>query len=93
MSRKLQKQIERKLEKLHELLDKIGEAQIIDPTDSETWDSDTLANLVENLKETLAILEDKENARQLDPYGEPITGEIGLCSLVDEYHSEEEADD
>jgi hypothetical protein len=46
--------------------------------------------LVENLKEILKLLEDKENTCQLDPYGEPITGEIGLCSLVDEYHSEEE---
>ena len=75
---------------LQELLDKIDEARAISPDEPETWDSDTLANLVENCKEALALLEDKENARQLDPYGEPITWTSGLCSLVDEYHSQED---
>ena len=91
MKKKLAQKITNQLETLQELLNQIAEAQAIEPTDPDTWDADTLYNLVENLKETLVLLEDKENARQLDLAGEPITGEIGLCSLVDEYHSE--ADD
>ena len=85
----LPKQITTKLEKLHELLDKFDEVRTIEPDDPETWDSDTLYNLVENLKEALALLEDKKG-KQLDDWGEPIILEEGLCSLVDEYHSEEE---
>ena len=41
MNKKLPKQIENKLEKLHELLDQMEEVRIIDPQDPETWDSDT----------------------------------------------------
>jgi len=44
---------------------------------------------VENLKETLQLLED-EKSKQLDDFGESIILEEGLCSLVDSYHSEEE---
>jgi len=49
---------------------------------------------VEKLKETLELLEDKAG-KQLDEFGEPIILEEGLCSLVDDYHSEGEegADD
>ena len=93
-SKKLQKQIENKLEILSQLLDKIAEAHNINSDDSETWDSDTLYDLVEKLKETLELLEDKAG-KQLDEFGEPIILEEGLCSLVDDYHSEgqEGADD
>jgi len=93
MKKKLAQKISKKLEQLHELLDKIAETQIIDPTDPETWDADTLYNLVEDLKEALELLQDQKNARQSDPYGEPITWASGLCSLVDEYHPEEKAND
>ena len=89
MSQKLQKQIEKKLEKLSKLLDKIDEAHLINSDDPETWDSDTLYNLVEDLKETLKLLEDQKS-KQLDDFGEPIILEEGLCSLVDEYQSEED---
>jgi hypothetical protein len=44
---------------------------------------------VENLKETLKLLEDQKG-KQLDNWGEPLILEEGLCSLVEEYHSEEE---
>ena len=88
-SQKLQNQIENKLAKLSKLLDKIAEAQAVNSDDSETWDSDTLYNLVENLKETLQLLEDQKS-KELDDWGEPITSEEGICSLVDNYHSEEE---
>jgi len=36
MNKKLPKQIENKLEKLHELLDQMEEVRIIDPQDPET---------------------------------------------------------
>ena len=44
---------------------------------------------MENLKETLQLLEDK-TGKQLDDFGEPIILEEGLCSLVDSYQSEDE---
>ena len=87
-SKKLQKQIANKLEQLSKLLDKINEAQAINSDEPETWDTDTLYNLVEDLKETLQLLEDQKS-KQLDEFGEPIILETGLCSLVDEYKSEE----
>jgi hypothetical protein len=51
---------------------------------------DTLYNLVENLKETLKLLEDKTHPKQKDSFGEPLILEVGLCSLLDEYHEDEE---
>ena len=89
-SKKLQKQIEKKLDQLSELLDQIDEVRIINSDDSDTWDSDTLYNLVENLKKTLQILEDKESPKERDEFGDPLILEEGLCTLVDEYHEEEE---
>ena len=88
-TKKLQKHIEKKLDQLSKLLDNLEEARMINSDDPDTWDSDTLYNLAENLKETLKLLEDKES-KQKDNFGEPIILEVGLCSLVDEYHSEDE---
>ena len=88
-SKKLQKQIEKKLDQLSELLDKIDEARLINSDDPDTWDSDVLYNLAENLKDALKLLEDQES-KQLDEFGQPIILEEGLYSLVDEYISEEE---
>ena len=85
----LQKKISNKLEKLDQLINKINEAQVINADEPETWAADTLYGLVENLKETLQLLED-EKSKQLDDFGESIILEEGLCSLVDSYHSEEE---
>ena len=84
-TKKLQKQIENKLEKLSKLLDKITEAHAINSDDPETWDPDALYNLTANLKEALALLEDKR-----DEFGQPLILEEGLGTLVDEYHSENE---
>jgi len=92
MNKKLPKQIENKLEKLHELLDQMEEVRIIDPQDPETWDSDTLYNLVEDLKEALKLLEN-QTGKQLDEFGEPLILEAGLCSLVDSYQAEDEEED
>ena len=93
MAKKLQRQIETKLEKLSQLLDQITEAQAIDSNDPETWDSDALYDLVENLKETLTLLEDQKG-KSLDQYGEPLIIEPGLCSLVDEWtETQEEEED
>ena len=92
-SKKLQKQIEKKLDELQELLDQIEEARIIESDDPDTWDSDTLYNLVEVLKEVLQLLEGKTSEREKDQFGEPLILEEGLCSLVDEYTSEDEEEE
>jgi hypothetical protein len=89
MPKKLQNKITTKLEKLHELLDKFDEVRNVEPDEPETWDPDTLYNLVENLKETLELLEDKKIQGKYDEFGQPLY-ETGLCSLVEEYYSEEE---
>ncbi len=89
-NKKLQKQIENKLEKLQELVDNISETQNIDPNDPDTWDSDTLYNLVEDLKEALQLLEDKESKSEKDNFGNLLILETGLLSLVETYQSEEE---
>ena len=74
----LTKKIEKKLETLHELLDKFDEARNIEPDEPETWDPDTLYNLVEDLKETLKLLEDQPVKGQHDEFGQPLT-EDGLA--------------
>jgi len=91
MPKKLAKQIETKLEKLSKLLDSITEAQAIDSNDSDTWDSDTLYGLAEDLKEAFQLLEDKKT-NQRNEYGELIINP-GLCSLVDDWESEREEED
>ena len=89
-SKKLQRKIEKKLDQLQEIVDEINEVQNIDSNDPETWDSDTLYNLVEKLKEALKLLEDQESPKEKDESGNPLILEAGLCSLVDEYQEEEE---
>lgn len=89
MNKKLKKQIEKKLDKLSELLDQIDEARIIQPTEPETWDSDTLYSLVENLQKALKLLEN-QTGKEKDAWGEPIILEEGLYSLMDQYYEEEE---
>ena len=89
-TKNLQKHIETNLDQLSKLLDKIDEVRIINSDDSDTWDSDTIWNLVENLKEALQLLTDKKHSQQKDPWGEPVVLEVGLCSLMDEYLEEAE---
>jgi len=90
MSKKrFQKQIEKQLEKLQELLNKITEAQIINPDEPETWDSDTLYNLIEKCKEVLKLLEDQPLKGKYNEFGQPLY-EDGLCSLVDSYQEQKE---
>ena len=87
-SKKLENKISKKLEELSKLLNKIDEVRVINSDDPDTWDSDTLYNLVESLKAALKLLEDKEDLKNRDEFGQPLT-EDGLCSLVDEYHEDE----
>ena len=89
-SKKLQKQIENKLEQLKKLLNQITEAQNINSENPNTWDIDTLYDLSENCKEVIKLLENKKHPQEKDPWGEPIILEEGLLSLVDDYTSEEE---
>ena len=92
MNKKLKKSIQNKLEKLKKLLDNISEAQVIDTNDPETWDSDILYSITEDLKEALQILQDQTSKTKQDEFGQPLIIEEGLCSLIDEYQSEEEED-
>ena len=92
-SKSLQNKIAKKLDQLSKLLDKIDEVRILNSDDSDTWDSDALDDLVENLKETLQLLTDKEDPKEKDPWGEPLILEEGLCTLMDEYHEEAEEED
>ena len=85
------RKITQKLEKLQELLDSIEEARIINSDDPDTWDSDALYNLVENLKEALKIFQDQPIKGQYDEFGQPLT-EDGLCSLIDLDQEDQEDD-
>ena len=89
-TKKLANKISRKLDQLQELIDKLDEVRLINSDDPETWDSDVLYNLVENCQEIIKLLEDKKHPKEKDPWGEPLILEEGLCSLVDEYHEDEE---
>ena len=89
-TKKLHNKISKKLDQLHELIDKFDEVRLINSDDPDTWDSDILYNLTTNLKEALQLLEDKKHPQAKDPFGDPLILEEGLCSLVDEYHSDEE---
>jgi len=87
-SKKLQQQIENKLETLQKLIEEIGNHSI-NSDDPEQRDSDYYYDLEAQLTKALELLRDKKG-KELDDFGEPIVLEEGLCSLVDEYHSEEE---
>lgn len=91
-TKKLENKISKKLEKLSQLLDEFEEVRVINSDDPDTWDSDTLYNLVENLKEALSLLQDKESQKEKDNFGQPLILEVGLCTLLDEYNEEEEED-
>ena len=80
----LENKISKKLEKLSKLLDENDKARVINSDDPETWDSDTLYNLAENLKNALKLLEDQPIKDKCDEFGQPLY-EDGLCSLVDSY--------
>jgi hypothetical protein len=41
----------------------------------------------------LKLLQDKTDPKQKDQFGEPLVLEDGLCTLVDEYFSEEDDED
>ncbi|KLL04170.1 MAG: hypothetical protein MRECE_2c045 [Mycoplasmataceae bacterium CE_OT135] len=91
MNKKLQKQIETKLDKLQKLLDNAEEARSLNSDDPDTWDSDALYDLAEQLKSALALLEDKKT-KQLNQHNEPII-EPGLCSLIDDWENQREEEE
>lgn len=93
MNKKLQKKIEKKLDKLTDFLNQITKAQVINADDPNTWDVDTLYDLVEQFKKALKLLEDQKTSHR-NEFGETITSwEPGLCSLVDDYHEDEEEEE
>ena len=81
-NKSLEKLIEKKLYQLNQQLDKLNNSQI-NPEEPEMWDSDHFYNLVELLKETIALLQDKKAQKELDELGEPLVLEVGICSLID----------
>ena len=83
----LENKISKKLAKLSKLLDETDKARVINSDDPETWNSDALYNLAENLKNALKLLEDQPIKDQYDKFGQPLY-EDGLCSLVDSYDDE-----
>ena len=86
------KKITHKLETLQKHLSKIAEAQVIDPDNSETWDADTLYNLVEECKAVIKLLKDQLIPGKEDEFGQPVV-EDNLCSLVDQYHEKKQGHD
>jgi len=92
MSKKLQRLITSQLDKLQTLLNNVNEVHIIDRQDPNTWDSDMLYNLAEDLKAALKILEDQPIKGQKDEFDQPAYTD-GLCSLVDTYQNEGEDED
>ena len=90
MNKKL---ITKKLNQLSELLDHIDEARIMQPDTPETWDCDLLANLATNLKEALALLENKTSPKEKDPWGDPLILTEGLCSLINSYQENDEEEE
>ena len=91
MPEKLEQKSTSKLVQLQKLLNKFTEAQVINSDDPATWDSDTLYDLKANLQETLQLLEN-QTSKQLDNWGEPLVLATGLCSLVDDWETEKEAE-
>ena len=88
MTKKLQKKIESKLESLEKIIEKIRH-KVIEPDNSEMWDSGYYYDLAAKLKEALQLLQDHKS-RQLDEFGQPIVLEIGICSLLDDWESQKE---
>ena len=88
--RQLKRKIEKQLGQLEELLNQIDEARVINSDDSDTWDSDALYDLKATCEAVTKLLEDKQASKERNSFGEPLILEEGLCSLVDEYTSEEE---
>ena len=87
MNKKLKKAITKKLEQLEPILEEI-KSFTLDTEDPELWDPDYYYDLTEQLREALALLEDRKS-KVKNEFGEPIT-EPGICSLIDSYTSEEE---
>jgi hypothetical protein len=52
-----------------------------------------LYNLIEELKSALKLLQDQESPKLRDDFGNPLILEEGICTLVDEYYSEEEEEE
>ena len=86
MNKNLTQQIEKQLFKLKKLIEQIGNHDI-NPEDSELWDPDYYYDLTEQLKDALKLLEDQKTSSK---YGETLTLEPGICSLIDDYQENQE---
>jgi len=89
MTKKLQKQIEKKLTTLDQVIEQIRN-KVIEPDNSEMWDSGYYYDLASKLKEALTLLEDQKD-QKLDDWGQPIILEVGLLSLLDDWETKQEA--
>lgn len=90
--KQLEKQISKKLEKLAEILEEIRNFDI-QPNDPDMWDPDYYYDLVSQLEQASELLKDKKSPRAVSDFSEPLVLETGLCSLLDEYHEEDEDDE
>ena len=85
MNKNLKKKIENQLDQFQSLIEAIS-AHSIHSDDPDMWDSDYYYNLAEQLKEALQLLEGKS-----DRQGNEI--EPGICSLLDDWETEQEDDE
>ena len=82
------KKIEKKLETLAKVIEKIRN-KVIEPDNPEMWDSSYYYDLAAKLKEALRLLEDKKD-KKLDDWGKPLILEVGILSLLDDWETEKE---
>ena len=90
MNQKLQNQITSKLTTLAKIIEQIRN-KVIEPDNSEMWDSSYYYDLSAKLKEALTLLEDKKDQKLAD-CGQPIILEVGILSLLDDWEEEKEND-
>jgi hypothetical protein len=88
-SKKLQKQIEKKLDHLDKAIQKARDT-VIDIYDENNWDYDHYSSLETKLEKALELLKDKVIPGKKDEYGDPIVSEKGILTLLDELNEEEE---
>lgn len=91
MNQKLQNQITNKLATLTKIIELIRN-KVIEPDNSEMWDSSYYYDLEAKLKEALELLEGKKD-KKLDDWGKPIILEVGILSLLDDWEDEKEGKD
>ena len=89
MPKELENKIANKLTTLAEIIEQIRN-KVIEPDNSEMWDSGYYYDLAAKLKAALTLLEDKKDKKLVDDCGKPLILEVGICSLLDDWETEKE---